>query len=334
MPLLLMYAVLIGAVNDLPVTTAARVAAQTTCVGALLGVGVVWWTRRLGLPGGPSRRLVVAHGAAATLYTVLWNGYVLWDLRDTGTWAAAWETAQPWFVWQLFFGVVLYGAIAASVSAVMATDAARERERAVQEADALRARAELAALRGRLDPHFLFNTLHTVGALVRRDPAAAERGLELLADLLRYVLDHSGGARDEVPLEDELAFIEAYLELEALRLGDRLRVVRDIDPDLHDVRIPSLSLQPLVENAIRHGLSPAPHGGTLALRAARESGMVLLTVEDDGVGAAPHTSTSGYGIGIDALRRRMAAKYGSRATVDVTTAVGAGFRVQVRIPEL
>lgn len=331
-PLLLLYALLIGSVNQLSVTEAVLAATQTTTVAALIGLVAVWWTRRLGLPAGRLWRLAIGHGAGAVAYTVLWNGYVLWDIRGTSTWAAAWAAVQPWYGWQLFFGLVLYGAVAATVLGWLGTAAARERELAVQEADALRARAELAALRGRLDPHFLFNTLHTVGALVRRDPAAAERGLELLADLLRYVLDHTGGARDEVPLEDELAFVDAYLSLEAMRLGDRLRVVRDVGPDLDGVCIPSLSLQPLVENAIRHGLSPVPQGGTLTLRAEREADAVLLTVEDDGAGAAPEASPRGYGIGIDSLRRRLAARYGSRATVDVTTAVGAGFRVRVRIP--
>ncbi|MDX2183742.1 MAG: histidine kinase [Gemmatimonadaceae bacterium] len=332
-PLLLVYAVLIGAVNEMPVTQAVVGAAKTTSVAAGLGLLAVWWTQRLGLSGGRPWRLATAHIAGALAYTALWNGFVLWDIRGNATWADAWQAVRPWFGWQVFFGVVLYGAVAAVVVGVLGAAAARDRERALQEADALRARAELAALRGRLDPHFLFNTLHTVGALVRRDPAAAERGLELLAELLRYVLDHTGGGRDDVPLEDELGFVDAYLSLEAMRLGDRLRVVRDVAADLDDVVIPSLSLQPLVENAIRHGLSPVPQGGTLTVRARRDAGDVLLTVEDDGAGAPPDASPRGYGLGIDSLRRRLAARYGNRASVDVTTAVGQGFRVLVRIPE-
>ncbi|MCU0622815.1 MAG: histidine kinase [Gemmatimonadaceae bacterium] len=331
-PLVLVYIVLIGAANGIPASTAVFEACKTIAVAALCGLPAIWWTKRLGLPGAPLVRFFAAHALGAAAFTLTWNGFILWDLRGQGTWAEAYAQAEPWFGWQLFTGVVIYVLIAGVVIGRIGSAQARARERALREADALRARAELAALRGRLDPHFLFNTLHTVGALVRRDPAAAEAGVERLADLLRYVLDHSGGARDEVPLEDELAFVDAYLALEALRLGDRLRVVREIADDVGDVLVPSLSLQPLVENAIRHGLAPRPQGGTLTLTAARIGEALELVVADDGAGAVPHAAPSGYGLGIDSLRRRLAARHGEAASLAIATAPGAGFRVTLRVP--
>jgi LytS/YehU family sensor histidine kinase len=217
--------------------------------------------------------------------------------------------------------------------------------RALREREAAAARAELHALRAQLDPHFLFNTLHSLTALARRDPAAVERGLETFGALLRYVLDANrrGGAElrgastrpadDDVTLADELAFVRDYLALERLRLGDRLRVEESLDDDAHECLVPAFALQPLVENAIRHGIAPRASGGTLRLAATLDPPDTLVVeVADDGVGCDADAPSVAGGLGIALVRRRLAARFGSTARVEIATRPAQGFRVRVSLP--
>nr|MCU0618115.1 histidine kinase [Gemmatimonadaceae bacterium] len=251
-----------------------------------------------------------------------------------GDWDAVMAQVRSWWLWQAFFGVVVYGIIAGVTWTMLASERTRQREARLREAEAERARAELAVLRAKVDPHFLYNALHTATVLVRRDPAAAEQALEELATLLRYVLDPARGAREMVPLDEELRFVSLYLAIESARLGDRLRVHTEIDDDARDVAVPSLSLQPLVENAIRHGIAPRADGGTITVRGALQGAQLLLSVHDDGVGATPEATpdTRGTGIGLDALRKRLTARYGERASLVVQSAPGAGFAVTLQLP--
>jgi two-component system, LytTR family, sensor kinase len=339
-PLVLVYAMLIGGPNGQPVNAAVIGALQTVGMAALLGVPALWWARRVGgaqldAREGSSRwHAVVAHGGAALLYALAWTWYIVQGIRQgLGSWDAAVAQVRPWILWQLFFGLVVYAVLASMTWARLAGERTRQREARLREAEAERARAELAVLRAQVDPHFLYNALHTATALVRRDPAAAELALEQLAALLRYVLDPARGARESVPLDEELQFVELYLAIERARLGDRLRVVTEVDDEARDVQVPSLSLQPLVENAITHGLSPRPSGGTITVRAQLDAQGLALTVQDDGVGRSNTTHPSrGTGIGLDALRKRLAARYGTQASLHVESAVGAGFTATVRLP--
>ncbi|MCZ8205008.1 histidine kinase [Gemmatimonas sp.] len=341
-PLVLLYALLIGGPNNMSIGDAVHSAAFAVGVAALLGVPALWWAHRLGQgqldanPEGAGRQPLVAHSVAATLYAVAWSAYIVYGIREAlGSWDATITQVRPWIAWQLFFGLVVYAVIAGLTWGRMVSARGRQREARLRIAEAERARAELAVLRAQVDPHFLYNALHTATALVRRDPSAAERALEQLASLLRYVLDPARGARETVPLDEELQFVELYLAIEHARLGERLRVVMEIDDDARDVHVPSLSLQPLVENAIRHGLAPQVHGGTVELRAAVRGEQLVVTVSDDGAGAPPQGNehpTRGSGIGLDALRKRLTARYGAHGTLQVTTAPGRGFTVTVELP--
>jgi sensor histidine kinase YesM len=190
-------------------------------------------------------------------------------------------------------------------------------------------RAQLAALRARLNPHFLFNALHTVSSLVATDPAAADDAIERLGNLLRYALDES---TDEIPLEREWAFTRDYLSFERLRLGDRLRVREAIDADARSTDVPLLVLQPLVENAVRHAVAVSPGGGTIQISAHVEHGTLRLSVEDDGPGGDRPGIESSRGLGLRALKRRLDVRYGAQARVDIRTAPGAGFAVTVVLP--
>lgn len=339
-PLVLVYATLIGGPNGQPVDEAVIGALQTVGMAALLGVPALWWARTVGARqldahvGDRRWALLARHAVAASTYTLLWAAYILSGIRQSlDSWEATVAQVRSWLPWQLFFGVVLYAVVATATWAKLAGERTRQREARLREAEAERARAELAALRAQVDPHFLYNALHTATALVRRDPAAAEEALEQLATLLRYVLDPARGARDLVPLDEELGFVSLYLAIERARLGDRLRVCTEVDDDARDVLVPSLSLQPLVENAIRHGLSPRASGGTIHVRAHLDADGLALVVQDDGVGDAGAAGAAcGTGIGLDALRKRLAARYGGRATLQVATAPDAGYAVTLRLP--
>lgn len=341
-PLVLVYALLIGAPNDMPISDAVSGALRTVIVAAVLGVAALWWARRVG------RRVLEAHDRngeespwpahvmGAVVYTVAWSTYIVNGIRQSaGDWGTTITQVRPWLLWQLFFGVVVYAVIASITWATLAGERTRQRDVKLRVAEAERARAELAVLRAQVDPHFLYNALHTATALVRRNPSAAEQALEQLASLLRYVLDPARGAREHVPLDEELRFVELYLAIEHARLGDRLRVVMDVEDDARDIMVPSLSLQPLVENAIRHGLAPRLDGGTITVRGVLHEDSLELAVTDDGAGMTTLSVTeprSGTGIGLDALRKRLAALYDTRASLHVETALGAGFTVRLRLP--
>lgn len=332
-PLVLTYVVMIGTQESLSARQAFSSALSSVTIAALLGLPALWLARRVPWPTRISAPFLGVHAAAAVVYGFAWTGGVMLLLyRAFGSWTIVAERVASWWAWQAFFGFLLYWAIAGIAWARLAGTRAQEQERAYLEADALRVRAELAALRGQLDPHFLFNTLHTAAVLTKHDPAAAAQALERLGELLRYVLDAQRGARDEVLLADELGFIDAYLALEGLRLGDRLRVDRQIAPEALQRRIPSLTLQPLVENALRYGIAERAAGGTLTLRGRVEDAALVLEVADDGPGAEASAPPRGTGVGLSTLRERLRTRFGSAAAMDVRTAPGAGFHVVLRIP--
>ena len=207
----------------------------------------------------------------------------------------------------------------------------QERERTTAQLEAQLSRAALHALKMQLHPHFLFNTLNTISALIHRDPRAADRMVARLGDLLRLTLDGQGV--EEVPLKEELEFLEKYLEIEQTRFHDRLSIELEIDPASLDARLPNLLLQPLVENAIRHGISARPGAGRIEIRARRENGALLLAVRDDGLGlpADWQTSTS-FGVGLANTRARLAQLYGAHHTFTLANMPGGGLEVAIAIP--
>ena len=228
--------------------------------------------------------------------------------------------------------VLAYGMIIGVGSAM---DYAREaRERALRAAalETQLAQAQLSALRMQLHPHFLFNTLHAIGALVReQDTAGALRVLSLLADVLRRVL--KGATAHEVPLTEEVAVLAAYLEIEQVRFQDRLRVSWSIDDDVRDAMVPSLVLQPLVENAIRHGIARRTAAERLEISARRRNGAVMLSVRDDGPGLPPGwTPSESDGVGLANTRARLERLYGGAARLELDDAPGPGALATVTLP--
>ncbi len=332
-PLVLIYALLIGASSGVSARDAIVAAFSTVATAAVLGVVVQWLSQRWSWPARPTPRFFLVHAGMALFYAAAWDALIVLGIwKDASDWSTVGRLVAPWLHWQTFEGVLIYFALCGVVWARQSSARAREQEARLDRLDALRARAELEALRGRLDPHFLFNTLHSVTVLIRHDPAAAEQAVERLSALLRYVLDAKQGGREEVRLADEVAFTEAYLALEALRFGDRLRVHREITHEALERRVPSFVLQSLVENAVKHGVAPNASGGTVKVGGRLEANTLVLEVRDDGPGVSSADGVRSHGIGLDALRQRLAARYGDAATVDVRTAVGEGYAISVRIP--
>jgi two-component system sensor histidine kinase AlgZ len=189
------------------------------------------------------------------------------------------------------------------------------------------ATAQVAALQARIRPHFLFNSMNTVAALVRVDPAAAERTVEDLSELFRAALGEHG-TRDGT-LGEELILVERYLAIEQLRLGERLRVRRELDDLPAAFPLPRLLLQPLVENAVRHGIQPSREGGEVILRGHREGDGVVIEI-DNPCPAEP--APGGHGHGLDNVRQRVAYRYGARARMNAGPADGR-FIVRLQLPE-
>lgn len=228
-------------------------------------------------------------------------------------------------------GLMIYATIGAIVYSIQAMERLRTEEARVAQLESLRTRAELETLRAQLNPHFLFNTLHSLMALVRHDPKAAEDALERLATLLRHTLMTTTETKD-VRLREELDFIQNYLALERLRLGERLRVEENIQTDTLDCMIPPLTLQPLVENSIKHAISSQRHGGQLTIKSGRHDGYLELEVLDDGPGANLDDIACSDGAGLKIARQRLVTRYDNRASFEVTTRPGAGFCVRMQIP--
>jgi two-component system, LytTR family, sensor kinase len=215
-------------------------------------------------------------------------------------------------------------------------------EQKLEEQKRLLLEARLDALQRQINPHFLFNTLNSIGSLVRFHPELAREMIVRLANILRALLrDHD----TFVPFRDELAFTDDYLGIEVVRFGaDKLRVEREIEPETLEVMVPSMVLQPLIENSIKHGLEPRLEGGTVTLRSRVRDGRLVVDVEDDGVGIMPARaaavgavsaeSGSGNGIGIKNVRERLEVLYGGEARFEVESRPGRGTRVTLEMPML
>ena len=222
--------------------------------------------------------------------------------------------------------LMIYAIIVAIVLGAHTYRTMRDREVAAARLEAQLAGAETAALRAQLQPHFLFNTLNAISALVPLDPVASQRLIARLGDLLRLSIDQHRSQQNA--LADELDFTDTYLAIEQARLGDRLRIVRDIAPDMRSVQVPALLLQPLAENAVRHGIASSIKGGTLTIEAKPAGDMMRIRIADDGKGAGAIEE----GVGLGNARLRLRQLYGERQSREIDTAPGRGFRVTVMVP--
>jgi signal transduction histidine kinase len=227
--------------------------------------------------------------------------------------------------------VPVYWIVVSVTTAVLHSRRARERERRSLELAASLAQSRLAALRAQLQPHFLFNALNAISTLVHKDPNAADEMIANLSDFLRLTLEH--GDAQQLPLARELEFVRRYLAIEQVRFGDRLTVHIDFAPETLVALVPVLILQPLVENALKHGLQPKRGPVSLQLSARAENGSLILVVADDGVGIRPESNEPlGTGIGMANCRSRLQELYGNRASLTLEPQPEGGTRAILQLP--
>jgi two-component system LytT family sensor kinase len=288
---------------------------------ALLTPLVVWLCRRE--PLARRARPILIHLGVSAAIPVVKTAVII--LLTELTHPFPWERGQPLLPrylggisvrFQLDF--MIYWAIVGTTHAIDSRRRLRERE-------LLLAQAQLSNLRLQIQPHFLFNTLHTVASLVRDgSPQAAVTMIAGLSDLLRYSLDNAG--RDVVPLSEELEVVKRYLEIQQTRFSDQLRFTVDVAPETHDAAIPTMLLQPLVENAIRHG-----NASTLDVRTRRDDGTLVVEIENDGSPLARDWRER-EGIGLSSTRHRLEQLYGGRASLELVDRQPSGVLAAVRIP--
>jgi len=309
-----------------------------------LGCAGLPWARWLQRRARPVPQLLALHAAGAAVFVIGWQA--LDYAASVGFYGLEHSNAtlQRMMLWQAMWGVFVYVALMLGFGGALHARRANAVALGAARAEAALVKAELAAISGKLNPHFLFNTLNSLLLLTRRDPAAAEQSLLRFSRMMRYILSSSGGTSaggtERVTLQEELDFVRDYLELESLRLGPRLKVEWQIDPaTVHDA-IPPLTLQPLVENSVLHGIAPQVQGGTVRIHAERVASpeALSLRVDDDGAGctwppAESKTAAKSGGVGLSALRRRFELDFGGRAKLSMTSAPGAGFQVHILIPQ-
>jgi signal transduction histidine kinase len=232
---------------------------------------------------------------------------------------------------RLHLELLVYTAIAGTGAALALHERFRDRQIAAAKLEAELSAARLDALRRQLQPHFLFNSLHSIASLARAgDTAGVVRLIAGFSDLLRHLLEQ--GDR-HLPLDEELQLVERYLEIQRVRFADRLQATIDMDPAVARACVPLLVVQPLVENALRHGLGPRVEAGLLVVRARREGDWTRIDVEDTGVGLPPGwTKDTAAGTGLRNLASRLAAEFGTAWSLDVTPRSGGGAMATVRIP--
>ncbi len=215
---------------------------------------------------------------------------------------------------QVVLGIWFYAVFAGIFHAVQTRNRLHEKETLAARAEALAAAARLDALRARLNPHFLFNALHTLAALVKFRPAMAEGAIERLGDMLRYALKEDG--RELVEFSEEYDFTRQYLAFEQLRYEDRLKVDLQIDAESFNFDIPPFSLQTLAENSVHHAISVRPEGGYIWIKCSYRDGQLTLSVRDDGPGGGSEAGQS-HQIGLRSLRERLRAAYGPSADLRI-----------------
>jgi sensor histidine kinase YesM len=312
----------------------------------LLGVAVVKFCQKFPLNQQNSIWFVLIHILFAVSFTFLWCFLTLvnlsvWVLLRDGVWAFNWWGNYA-LQWQFLSGLMAYLTIASSVYVRQSNENLQielqrnaELEMRAVKAESAQRQAELSALRAKLNPHFLFNTLHTLMALVRTDAAAAEEAIERFALMLRYVLQSQKDEKTErfdVLFAEEWTFIQNYLELENLRLGERLKVKSEIDPATLDVRLPAFLLQPLVENAVKWAISPRAIGGEIQIKANLEGDFLHVSVKDNGDGAVLENTLNADGFGLRLIREILATRYGDSASLTIETAPNTGFMASLVIP--
>jgi two-component system, LytTR family, sensor kinase len=298
---------------------------------------IIWCTRRWPFERARWGRAVAGHAVGFLLVAPLQAltdiilTYTAYTLFNQGNLSRMLTHTGQDLLSGLAGALVPYTVIAGLVHGARYYRRYRERELVATSLENALNLAHLQTLRAQLNPHFLFNTLNAIGALSRKDAEATNRMITLLCALLRRSLDSDG--RQVVPLREEVDFVRDYLDIEKVRFPDRLQVIFDVPSDLLEAPVPSLVLQPLAENAIRHGIAPRSAPGHVTVK-AREAGEILvMTVEDDGVGWG-HLGPVEEGHGLRLTRERLRALYGQEASLEIALRPEGGTRATLKVPLL
>jgi signal transduction histidine kinase len=305
-------------------------------VPALLAPVVIGVTRRYRLGHTPWPSTLAIHVAGAFVYSLVHTGALLVTrslIFENGGRAPTlswWTYAQRQYITQLDWLLATYFFLVGLGHAIEYWREARERAVSAERLQTRLAEAQLEALQRQLQPHFLFNTLHAISSLMRTDVEAADLMIDRLSDLLRLSLRSKA---QEVTVKQELEILQSYLAIEQTRFRDRLSVQIDAQPDVLDARIPQLLLQPLVENAVHHGIAPRARPGRIDIRAYRRGHQLEIEVRDSGDGLPPDRLLAlNDGVGLSNTRARLAHLYGDAHGFAFANLPGGGFQVSVSIP--
>lgn len=289
---------------------------------------IFWVCRRFPVEPNRWKRSLGAHVPAAFVLISLYN-LIRWALSYI-PWID--EKPIPWrelMLGQFFLTFLSYIALVSVYQAWRNYQRFQERELRASQLKTDLARAELQALKMQLQPHFLFNTLNAISTLVHRDPDKADEMITQLSELLRMTLDHGGV--QEVTLKEELDFLQRYLDIQQMRFQDRLTVRLDAPSQLLDARVPNQILQPIVENAIKHGLDARPGAGIIEISSRRENNQLVVSVRDDGPGLKDVAAREG--VGLTNTRARLRSLYGRAAGLDLQNHRDGGLVVVLTIPQ-
>jgi two-component system, LytTR family, sensor kinase len=318
--------------SDLAVREALLSGAATWYPWILLAPGVFWVCGRFRFDADNWLRSAAVHVPASFVFGTVWT-LIRW-----GCSFIPWVDEKPLpiervAIGHLYMWLLAYWLLVGFHEAWRNYRRFTRGELRASQLEARLAQAQLEVLKGQLHPHFLFNTLHAISTLIHRDPEAADEMLAQLSDLLRMTLATVGV--QEVPLQQELEFLRRYLDIQQTRFADRLRVVVDVPPDTLDVNVPNQVLQPLVENAIHHGIDARRGDGLVEIRARTEGDMLRLEVRDDGPGlkaASEAPSPRGTGIGLSNTRARLHELYGPQSALELANYPAGGTLVSLLIP--
>ena len=301
-------------------------------VWALFTPSIVWLSQHFRFERQGLVRAILVHVPSVTVFSfahIAAMAGVQWGLSSNHAypwWAEVKRSALMNFDWEM----MTYWAIAGLSHAVLYYRESRDRALRASQLETELVEARMAALQHQLQPHFLFNTLHAISTLMHKDVYAADRTLMRLSDLLRMTLENLG--QHENTLKAELDFLAKYLEIEQTRFQDRLTVDYDVDPDTLDAEVPRLILQPLVENAIKHGVSLQIGPGIVSVGSRHDNGRLCLTVRDNGVGLTRATRARLHGgVGLSNTRDRLECLYGSDQSLDFLESA-PGLTVELRLP--
>ena len=303
---------------------------------ALLVPGILWLARRYRFERHTWRRAAAVHAVGVLAFTFA-HAVLTASAREPLVALFGWGRGRWWTEFQERFflnfdwEMMTYWAVVVLSHALDYHRQAQERALTAAQFETRLAEARLQALQRQLHPHFLFNTLHTISALMHRDIDAADAMLARLSDLLRLTLERI--AIQEISLKEELEFLEKYLEIERTRFGDRLSVEIEVEPEALDVCVPTLILQPLVENAMRHGIAPRVGGGRLQIVARRSGDRLWLMVRDNGPGLSKaKLDAFNQGVGVSNTRSRLEHLYPGAHKFDFHEPSDGGLAVTIEIP--